>query len=191
MAAMSAHSAYPLSWPPGWPRAAAQLRSAFAERTVFAAVEEVQRQLELTKCTQLVISSNVTLGSKPKDKGVCVYFQLRARPYALPCDKWDRVEDNLWAISKHVESLRLQERWGVGSIERAFAGYLALPWTGAGDEDWWTVLGVDRAASLTAITAAFKDKARLYHPDAGGAHESMAAINRAFAEAKSERGNAV
>lgn len=183
------HNAYPLAWPPGWPRTSIPSRSTFADRSVFAAVEEVKRQLELTKCTGLVISSNVTLGATPKDKGVCVYFQLRGRPYALPCDKWDRVEDNLWAIGKHLESLRLQERWGVGSIERAFAGYLALP-SSAPSADWWTVLGVERAATLDEVATAFREKARLNHPDAGGSTEAMAAINRAYADAKEEKGGA-
>lgn len=185
---MSLHQAYPLSWPPSWPRSASQSRSAFAERSVFAAVEEVKKQLELTKCTGLVISSNVTLGAIPKDKGVCVYFQLKGRPYALPCDKWDRVEDNLWAISKHLESLRLQERWGVGSIERAFAGYLALPGPAGDTTPWWEVLGIDRAASAPLIAAAFRAKAQLNHPDTGGSSEAMARINRAYAEAKAEKG---
>ncbi len=185
---MSVHQAYPLSWPPGWPRCATQSRSAFADRSVFAAVEEVKKQLEMTKCTGLVISSNVTLGAIPKDKGVCVYFQLKGRPYALPCDKWDRVEDNLWAISKHLESLRLQERWGVGSIERAFAGYLALPAPASEEARWWEVLGIAREASPALVTAAFRSKAHLNHPDTGGSTAAMAKINQAYATAKTEKG---
>jgi len=63
--------------------------------------------------------------SQPADTGVAVYFDLKGRQVSLACDKWNRVEDNVWAIAKHVEALRGQERWGVGSIEQAFRGYMA------------------------------------------------------------------
>ena len=62
-----------------------------------------------------------------KDPGVAVYFTIKEKPVSLACDKWVHVEDNIWAIAKHIEALRGQERWGVGSIEQAFAGYTALP----------------------------------------------------------------
>ena len=64
---------------------------------------------------RIVISTNAELRQDgfpysnrraPEDVGVAVYFTLEGRPYVLPCDKWERVADNLAAIAKHVEAKR-------------------------------------------------------------------------------------
>jgi curved DNA-binding protein CbpA len=41
------------------------------------------------------------------------------------------------------------------------------------------VLGVDRSAGRAEIVAAYRDKAKRAHPDAGGSHEAMTALVRA------------
>ena len=56
--------------------------------------------------------------------------------HVLACDRWDRPEHNLRAIAKHVEAIRGQERWGVGSVAQAFRGYQALPSRATG-KPWW------------------------------------------------------
>ncbi|HYF52630.1 MAG TPA: J domain-containing protein [Salinarimonas sp.] len=142
--------------------------------------------MDLLKATGMVISSNVTLGaSSPKDRGVCVYFNLKGKPYALPCDKWDCPEDNLWALAKHIENMRAQERWGVGSIERVFAGYQALMGpAGTNPEEWWSVLRIERTASFDQAQEAYRNEARRCHPDNGGSNEKMAVLNAAWAAAK-------
>lgn len=72
------------------------------------------------------------------DRGAAVYFEMKGKPVSLACDKWNRVEDNIWAIAKHIEALRGQQRWGVGSIEQAFRGYTALPAIGESSaSEWW------------------------------------------------------
>jgi hypothetical protein len=60
------------------------------------------------------------------DPGIAVYFTLGKKRVVLACDKWAAPQENIYAIAKHVEALRGQDRWGVGSIEQAFAGYMAL-----------------------------------------------------------------
>jgi hypothetical protein len=181
---------YPLQWPFGWPRTVNQQASRFGERTPLQALKGLQGELESLDAKNVIVSSNVTLGGILKnDSGVCVYFTMRGKTYALPCDKWIRVEDNLWALAKHVEALRGQERWGVGTIERAFAGYLALP-SSAGENpaEWWTILKVDRTAGIVEITDAYRARAKELHPDAGGSERAMALLNAAFAEAKRAKG---
>ena len=179
------YQAYPLSWPAGWPRTQTPQRSNFAARTVHAALTELTDQLARLKATGMLISSNVTLGGSPKDKGVCVYFQFRGKPYALPCDRWDCVEDNLWALAKHIEGLRASERWGVGTIERVFAGFMALPPpAGSNPEEWWKVLRCERNATLAQAQEAYRLEASRQHPDRGGSNEAMATLNAAWAVAK-------
>lgn len=152
---------------------------------------------------RVIISTNVQLRRdglpfsnqrQPQDKGAAVYFKMDSakpnqplRECVLACDKWNRVECNLWAIAKHIDALRGQERWGVGTLDQAFAGYAALP-PPSGARDWWIVLGVDRMAGMDTIKTAYRDLARVFHPDAGGTAGQMAELNGALATAKFEKG---
>lgn len=84
----------------------------------------------------------------------------------MACDKWKRTADNIYAIAKHIEALRGQKRWGVGNVDQAFRGYMALPGIGetTGDNPW-TVLGVSINATEDQITLAFRALAKKFHPD--------------------------
>lgn len=181
-------TAYPLQWPFGWPRLNCASVSKFGDRTVHQSVQGVLHELDLMRATDVVISSNVTLGPAPKDKGVCVYFKLKGKPYALPCDKWNAVEDNLWALAKHIESLRLQERWGVGTVERAFSGYMALP-PPSDKRSCWEQIGFTSATSTFAVAQeAYRARAKQCHPDNGGSNEAMSRLNSAWQEIRAHFG---
>lgn len=121
----------------------------------------------------------------PLDPGVAVYFKFDDKPVVLACDKWDRVADNIAAIASHLGALRGQERWGVGRLAQAFAGYTALPAPGqTSAATWWVVLGVAHNATFEQIRDAFREKARTAHPDNGGSHEAMSQINAAWDQAR-------
>ncbi len=112
---------------------------------------QIMAEISAINGVSLVISTNIELRNDglpysnrraPADPGAAIYFILKKKPCVLACDRWDRVEDNLWAIAKHLEALRGQDRWGVGSVEQAFAGYTALPAPGeSGAAVWYQVLG--------------------------------------------------
>ncbi len=181
--------AYPLHWPAGWPRTPVPLANKkFGDRTVSQAVQGLMDELGRLDATDAVISSNVTMmHAEPKDRGVCVYFRIKGKAYALPCDKWRSVTDNLIALTKHIEALRGQERWGVGTVERAFAGYMAIE---DGRKTWRQVFGY-APAEIPApgdFSARFRDLAIKCHPDHGGSADRMAQLNQARDEAKKELG---
>lgn len=197
--------AYPLSWPDGWPRTDLRKRSGFArELTLAKALDEVLS--EINRLNQrywnylddsVVISTNIrpTLHGRLqknepiKDPGVAVYFTLRYwrvgkwlyMPVTLAGDRWDKVEDNLWAIGKHIYALRGQERWGVGRIEQAFRGYTAIP-ERTGGISWWEVLEVTINSSAEEIQSSYHRLAKIYHPDSGISpdHNKMVALNEAY-----------
>jgi hypothetical protein len=153
---------------------------------------------ELTRlgASKCVISTNVKLKldgtpysnqAQPSDPGAAIYFILKGKPIVLACDRWNRVEDNVYAVAKHIESIRAQDRWGVGRIEQAFAGYMALP-APMTLKPWWQVLGVPENAPREAIESAWRHLAKKNHPDLGGTHEGMSEINTAWENAKLIRG---
>lgn len=179
--------AYPLAWPPGVPRTKVPARSAFGEVTIHRATQELVWEIERMHGRLPVISTNLELRndglpySKQRpitDHGVAAYFTRRGRQLVFACDRWDRVEHNMRAITKTIDALRGIERWGSSDLmERAFTGFEALPAPSA--DHWWMVLGVDPTATSGAITRAYREKARAAHPDQGGSTAEMARLNAA------------
>jgi hypothetical protein len=204
-------TAYPLTWPVGHKRTTNRKTAAFGRRkhkeygyssgqwrgyrdiTIAEARDELIRQVGLMNGTRLTISSNLELRNdglprsgqrKPSDPGVAAYFFRHGKPYVLACDAWDSVECNLYAIALHVDALRGQERWGVGSLEQSMRGYELPSSTAPGH--WSDVLNVARDATLEQIERAYRDLVKAHHPDRGGDHERMAAINAAYAQARED-----
>jgi hypothetical protein len=190
-----------LQWPEGFPRTKSPERSRFDKKvTTSQAMDEIERQLRnLGGVKSAVISANAFLRGTPVDKGVALYFTVEkynfakkaniTSSYVFPCDKWDKAEHNFWAIAKHLEALRGQHRWGVGSMERDFMGYTALPEQSA--SSWWTVMNVERAWPMELITERYRQLAKDWHPDRGGSNEKMVMLNRAYDEARKEKEKAL
>jgi len=187
---------YPLSWPFGWERTSPsnRERSRFDRHSIIQGARALDKEIGLMNGDNYIISTNIKIRSDglpysnqstPDDPGVAVYFDWKDKPIVFACDKWWTVEDNLWAIVKHIEALRGQERWGVGSLDQAFAGYAALP---APSENWWDILGVSQRASNEEIEQAYRNLAKIYHPDRpGGSHDMMSHINQAYELARKKR----
>lgn len=160
--------------------------------TVPQGLGRLQLELERLGAREVIISTNVELNSygdprggrrDPDDPGVAVYFKLNKKDRVLACDSWDRTADNLAAVAAHIDAIRRIDRYGVGTLDQAFAGYDALPPPGADNRPpWRKVLGIaeDENSSADAINAAYRDLARKFHPDVpGGSHEAMAQLNEA------------
>lgn len=189
---------YPLSWPTGWARTEARHR----KRATFGTRRpgEWKKELSVLEATRRLSAELLRLGTpgneilstnlrtrmdglpasgqvEPSDPGVAVYFDLAGVPTVFACDRWTRVADNIAAIAAHVEALRAVERYGVGTMDRAFAGYAALPPT---HEDWWLVLGVRQDADPGTVKEAYRTLLMAHHPDRGGDPDLMSKINRAY-----------
>ncbi len=196
---------YPLSWPTGWKRTPAyeRLPARFSrkERTSYASgqstwlrqrmltvadsLDRLELELNRLGASSEILSTNVQVRldglprsgqREPDDPGAAVYFTLHGKPRCLACDRWIRVADNIAAIAAHVSAIRAVDRYGVGTMDQAFAGYAQLP---PSTEEWWAILGVDRVASVEQIESAFRALARKHHPDAGGSNQIMARLNQA------------
>lgn len=191
-------TSFPLYWPPGWERTKRPTRAPFRNATVYGTTQGILREFELMGVPrfQVVISTNQRL--KPDgmpysnqrrldDHGAAVWFVLDGEERVLACDRWDLLADNLRAIEKHIEAIRGQERWGVGTARQAFGGFVALPEAASG-EPWWETLGIARDAELPSIEAAFKARAKSCHPDMpGGSREAWDRLQDALAQARAAR----
>lgn len=191
---MDTITAYPLTWPVGWRRTPWHeiSRSRFGTRykpvSTAQATNHLNHELRLLGAQDIIISTNLRLRNdglpmssqrEPEDAGAAVYFQLNKKPRVLACDKWKLVGENLYAIAKHVEALRGQERWGVGTLDQAFTGYAALPAeTGV---HWTSVLGLSLNVTREEVSAKYLRlvKERGAHPDVGGSAEEFKMLTAA------------
>lgn len=186
---------YPLEWPAGWKRAQHRSRASFSTKSsadgrlsVIQATTRLESEVERLGGRNPVLSTNVSLrldgrprsDEEPRDPGAALYFVFKGKATVLACDKWDRVADNIAALAAHIDALRRVDRYGVGTIEQALAGYKALPADTAAD--WRSVFGYERGSrpAVMDLQARFKMMARDRHPDRqhdDGA--AMAHLNRA------------
>lgn len=191
--------AYPLYWPPAWPRTKhpdyARFKTSFGR-----ARNQLLRELNLLGATNIVISSNIALRRdgipysgqrQPEDTGIAVYFDLNGENQCIPCDKWMHTEDNIHAINLTVAALRGLERWGAKEmVNAAFRGFKALPASiivGAHTKlPWHEVLEVVPTASIETIKAAYRQMLLKHHPDHGGDIDKFHEIQAAYKEALSQ-----
>lgn len=194
---------FPLAWPMGWPRSKSRGQGAFSQTkttvredgqklkssdavTLQTAVDRLERQVDLLGGQGAVLSTNVQLRmdgrpkgnvGEPYDPGAALYFRFKGRATVMACDRYERVADNIAAIAAHIDALRRIDRYGVGNLEQALAGYKALPADSAAD--WRAVLGLKGRPSVADVESAFKKMARDRHPDIGGNQDGFVQIQRA------------
>ncbi|KQS55948.1 hypothetical protein ASG17_07810 [Brevundimonas sp. Leaf363] len=192
--------AYPLAWPMGKPRTpyARQRRGAFKQDgkplTMTGARRRLTEELGRLGARYVILSSNVPVRldglpragqRKPDDPGVCAYFQLDGKPYAMACDTFSEVEQNMAAIAGHIDATRTITRYGVASAAETLQAFQALP--APGGRHWTAVLGLTKAeASPDTIKAAHRRLLLDRHPDRGGSDADMAEINAARDQALKE-----
>jgi hypothetical protein len=150
----------------------------------------LHKEVERLNGTGLVVSTNLRvkidgmlyaadMNKKIEDPGVAVYFKYKGKDTSMCCDQYERVWENIYALAKSIEALRSIERWGVSDfLNKAFTGFTALPSPEL--SNWWTVLGIMPFASLDQIKQAYKDKAKMHHPDTGGDVNEFHKIQRAY-----------
>lgn len=208
-------SAFPLQWPEGWKRTpyfnrgTPRFESRFVEDR-----DAVLRRLERRGASNVVITSFLPTNTRGQpyigpveDPGIAVYwFERRksgeaATELVLACDCWARVADNMRAIAKSLEALDGLDRWGASQVvERAFAGFAALPPGASGTIDevskkkpWRDVLEpiggwpeLERDELLALAKFRHRKLIAQHHPDAGGNAELAAELNVALADAEKE-----
>lgn len=208
--------AYPLAWPVGWKRTQpgdrvpghfgtrkASMPGGYKMLRDITIAEATDRLLsEMIRMgiprNDIVVSTNLVLRMDglprseqraPADPGAAVYWRDGAHQRCMAIDRYRSVEDNLAAIAATIEAMRAIERHGGAVIlDRAFAGFAALPAPGA--RSWREVLGFmnEDRPSLAAVKERYRRIASESHPDKHPddpeAARRMVDINRAWEEAQ-------
>lgn len=176
--------AFPLSWPPGWPRHTGAQDSdqrfkgpTFQWDRVYRGLKEELRRIG---ATNIVVSTNQPLRGDGmpyaqqrniQDTGVAVYFTRGGRTLVMAQDRFWSIIGNMRSLTMAIEGLRQMERHGGAvMLERAFDGFLAL----APPEDCWVIIGIPKQEVMSnfgdirrqMIVQAFRDRAR--HLDGSG-----------------------
>lgn len=149
---------YPLQWPSHRPRKTASQRQTGnfkrdrASITIPSALDRLEAELDRLGAHHVILSTNVEPRldgrprggtAQPSDPGVCAYFSLAGKPFALACDTYSSVAQNIAALAAHVESTRAISRYGVASAEETLNAFSALPPPAAAPttKPWREVLG--------------------------------------------------
>ena len=180
-------TAYPLSWPDGWPRSKMRLNDdRFGDRlTTARAVERLHDELRLLGAQNVIVSSNIELRAdgvmrgddrRQTDPGVAIYFTLHKKQLAMARDAYVSVAGNLRSLGLVVEAMRQMARHGgERMMQRAFSGFVAL----APPPDWKKPRAAD-ASDLAALKAAMAAA----HPDRGGSTASFMAARARYDAAR-------
>jgi hypothetical protein len=95
----------------------------------------------------------------------------------MACDKWDRVEDNLWALKLSIESIRGLQRWGGSEfLDGLFTGFKALPET-------TEMPGINYFSEFNNKEEArerYVELIKEHHPDHGGNQDIFIEIRRQY-----------
>ena len=198
--------AFPLHWPEGWPRTPPSKQRDSRKRwgrgegnkrrawTFAEARDELFAELARYGANHIVLSTNFRLTqyglpSKnfgvPDDQGVAVYFMFSGKQMVMAQDGHTRAEENLRALALVLKYLRGVEDLGGGTMmEKAFAGFEALPAPGKATRTWREVLGLPPSATpdREGIEICYRSKAKRAHPDAGGSVDQFNELQQARAD---------
>ena len=117
-----------------------------------------------------------------KDKTVTLTYLKNGKTISLSMAKQARAVDNLRVLYLAVESMRMNEKRGIGEVIESAYLQLAAPEM----FNPYQVLQVYPGSPLEVCEAAYRHLAKSAHPDKGGSAEIMQKLNRAIAEIRKE-----
>lgn len=109
-----------------------------------------------------------------------VEYVLDGKTYSFSSHLQDSITNNIAAIEQFLHGRVLSIERGIETMERAFAGYAALP----DYSNPYQVLGFEKEVPLAEAKSKFNELAKQLHPDVAidraGAHERFLTISAAL-----------
>jgi len=119
--------------------------------------------------------------ASPDDPAFVLRWTKGGEQYAVACDRYSRLRDNVRTVGLYVREKRMMEKRDVRTGEAEFSN-LRLP---SGEEPVaaeappHVVLGVDPDATSAEVRDAFRERVKDAHPDQGGSSEAVERVRRA------------
>lgn len=121
--------------------------------------------------------------ARPFKPGVVLTFEVvksdKRITMSFPCDRFNDWEDNLRAIAKSLEALRMVDRYGVTRNNEQYRGFAALPEADPASQRTSAIAFISRVTGWSESQVvndpqgAYRLAARATHPDQGGSHEAF------------------
>ncbi|WP_435147199.1 J domain-containing protein [Halobaculum sp. P14] len=183
-----------VDWPPEFDRTATadRTRNRSFEVSLSDAIEDLAAQMDRLGVDDWRLSTAMDHQSRnpnypyanqpePDDPGVVLRWSMDGDQYAVACDAYSRVRDNLRTVGLYVAEKRKMEQRPVttGATEFANARLPSGDDTVEAEPAPHAVLGVDPDASDDEVKRAFRERVKETHPDSGGDTEQFHRVQRA------------
>lgn len=183
-----------LDWPRGWDRTHSgdRTRNNRFEKGLRESIDELEAELERVGVDDWRLSTAAEhqkrnpkypyADANPDDPGAVVRWSMDGEQYAVACDAYTRLRDNVRSLLLYIREKRKMENRPVETGESEFANARLPPADGdavAGERPNYVVLGVDPDASEDEIVAAYREKAKDVHPDRNGDEEEFRRLKQA------------
>ena len=118
----------------------------------------------------------------PEDRTVHLRYKKDNKEIVLEMGKQARAVDNIRVLFLAIQSMRLNEKRGIGELLQTAYKQLAGPPGMEPTIDPYQVLGVTRGLDLEVYEAVYRTMAKKYHPDSGVSanEEMMDKLNKAI-----------
>ena len=120
--------------------------------------------------------------ANPDDPAFVLRWSMDGQQFAVACDRWARLRDNVRSVGLYVREKRKMENRPVTTGESEFAN-ARLPSadesTVTGEPPAHVVLDTSPEASDDEIRAAYRERLKEVHPDVGGDPDQFKRVQRA------------
>lgn len=183
-----------IEWPPHLPRTPSPERDSGSDFKVSLAraFRDLEKQLDLIGVENFEYVFDAPSRQKdgrpyanasPDDPGFVLRWTKSGETYAVACDKFRSLRDNVRSVGLYVREKRKMGNRPVVTGRDEFDN-LRLP---AGDGSMTTdqpheILGVSPDAPDDEVKAAYRRRVKTCHPDLGGSEETFSRVQRAYEE---------
>ncbi len=182
-----------IDWPTGWARTPPAEREPNRnfEVSLSKAFDDLEHELDMLDVEDYRYSFDAQqrqrdgrpyARARPDDPGFVLRWRMDESQYAVACDHYSRLRDNVRTIGHYLHEKRKMEQRPVVTGESEFAN-ARLP---AGDEETVVatappheILEVAPDASDSVVKAAYRQKMKSAHPDQGGDQSAMQRVTNA------------
>lgn len=186
-----------LDWPAGFDRTApaAREKNLSYQASIANTTEAIETEMQRLDPSSWRVSTGSggsytkanglpKYNAAPDDPGVVLRWQKDGEQFAVACDAYSRLRDNLRTVYLWVHETRMRGQRPVETGESEFAAARLPPADDetevvAGRQPAHEVLGVERDANDAEIRAAARERIKETHPDHGGSEAEFQRVQEA------------